>query len=88
MGLKNMIGSIAQDKVLHVLGGAIVGAAVTIWWSTLGWLAVFAAAAIGALKEAFDTVCEGGTGWDWKDFIAACGGGMLIEIIWIIGLFW
>lgn len=80
MAVENYTGAdhypvVAQDKLIHLLGGAIITLA--LGYVLPVWVALAAACAAGFLKEVYDRFHPETNTRDLWDFLAAAGGGLV-----------
>ena len=71
-----------QDKLLHFIAGQLI-ALIVFFFSDSIVFALIVTAAIGAIKELYDSDSETHTA-DFKDFIATVAGGVFLVVVVLI----
>lgn len=72
------------DKWLHFIAGMVVAAVCVITFGWPGWVGFLAAVVAGLAKEAFDWYTTKVV--EWKDGVATAIGGLVILVLWLLGL--
>lgn len=77
--------NIASDKLLHCLCGALIAMLWAEFFPSLSLWAVCFSVLAGLLKELWDLIRKDGTGFELLDLLSTLIGGVLVELIVLIG---